>query len=132
MKKDSTAWVWIAAAGLFVLLLLIGGAMYAIPQYRVWQKELAGKALLREAEWSRQIKVEEAKAALESAEMLKEAEIIRAQGMADSIGIVGGELENNPTYVRYLWVQGLHDGSSEIIYVPTEANIPIMEATRLK
>lgn len=27
-------------------------------------------------------------------------------------------------------VEGLHDGSSEVIYVPTEANIPILEATR--
>lgn len=33
-------------------------------------------------------------------------------------------------YIQYLWVQGLHDGSSEVIYVPTEANLPVLEATR--
>jgi hypothetical protein len=29
-----------------------------------------------------------------------------------------------------LWIQGLQDGSSETIYIPTEANLPILEATR--
>lgn len=30
------------------------------------------------------------------------------------------------------WVKGLTDGSSEVIYVPTEANLPILEAGRIK
>lgn len=119
--------------GVVVLLLFcLGGGMYGCPQYNVWQKELAGKAKLREAEWRRQIKIEEAKAVLESADLLRQAEVLRAQGLSEAIVIVGEKLEANPSYIRYRWVEGLHDGTSEIIYVPTEANLPILEATRLK
>ena len=33
-----------------------------------------------------------------------------------------------PEYIKWKWVEGLHDGSSEVIYVPTETNLPILEA----
>ncbi|UCF13227.1 MAG: hypothetical protein JSW06_02940 [Thermoplasmatales archaeon] len=39
-------------------------------------------------------------------------------------------LKQNEAYLRYLWIQGLHDGSSEVIYIPTEANLPILESVR--
>ena len=39
-------------------------------------------------------------------------------------------LENNENYIRWRYIEGLHDGSSEVIYIPTEAGIPIMEAGR--
>ena len=35
-------------------------------------------------------------------------------------------------YITWKWVEGLHDGSSETIYIPTEANLPILEANRRK
>ena len=109
----------------FVLLLL-----WAIPQYKVWTQELNGKALFKEAEWSRQIAVEEARAKKESAVLEAEAEIERAKGVAEANDIVAGSLEGNEEYLRYLWINGLQTNEMQVIYVPTEAGLPILEAGR--
>jgi hypothetical protein len=124
----------IVALVLFVVVTLIGGGMWGCPQYLVWERELSGKAKLREAEWSRQVAVEEAEAKMESAKHLANAEVIRAEGVAEANQIIGESLggTNGEAYLRYLWIQGLHDGTSETIYIPTEAQLPILEATRLK
>jgi regulator of protease activity HflC (stomatin/prohibitin superfamily) len=115
---------------LSIFLGLIALGMWGCPQYSVWQKELSGQAALKEAEWSKQIAVREAEAKKSSAKHLADAEIIRAKGVAEANQIIGKSLKRNEAYLRYLWIQGLQDGSSEIIYIPTEANLPILEATR--
>ena len=104
--------------------------MGGCPIYNVWQKGLSGKASLKQAEWDRQIAVKEAQAKTQSAEFLSQAEVIRAKGVAEANKIIGSGLKDNDAYLRYLWIQGLQDGSSEVIYIPTEANLPILEATR--
>lgn len=122
-------------------LTLICGGCYAIPQYRVWQKGLSGQAELKEAEWNRQIKLKEAEVKKDSAAFNAEAKLIeakgnaaaeieRARGVAEANKIIGQSLKGNESYLRYLWIQGLQDGSSEVIYIPTEGNLPILEATR--
>ena len=111
-------------------VLLFISLFFIWPQYRVWQRELAGKAELAEANWNRQIAVQEAQAKMDSAVHLAKAEVERAKGVAEANTIIGESLKGNESYLRYLWIQGLQDGSSEIIYVPTEANLPILEATR--
>jgi regulator of protease activity HflC (stomatin/prohibitin superfamily) len=117
--------------GCFVgLVVIVVTAMAAYPQYRVYSQRLAGEARLREAESSRKIAIEEAKAKLESAKSLALAEVERAKGVAEANQIIGESLKENEAYLRYLWIQGLQDGSSEVIYVPTEANLPILEAGR--
>ncbi|MBD3362050.1 hypothetical protein GF358_04650 [Candidatus Woesearchaeota archaeon] len=115
---------------IFVVVLILGAILYGFPKYNVWRKELSGKAQLKEAEWSRQIAVEEAKARKESAILDAEAEIERAKGVAKANKIIGDSLKGNEAYLRYLWIQGLQDETSEVIYVPTETNLPILEATR--
>lgn len=114
-----------------ILASVVGGACYAWPQYRVYQQEQSGVAKLREAEHSRLIAVEEAKAARESAKLLAEAEVERAHGVAEANRIIGDSLRENEAYLRYLWIIGLHDGTSETIYIATEAGLPILEAPRL-
>jgi len=57
-----------------------------------------------------------------------EIEVARAKGVAQANEIISGSISEQ--YIQYLWVQGLNDGNSEVIYVPTEANLPILEATR--
>jgi hypothetical protein len=114
-----------------VILMLCGLGAWGCPHYNVWQQGMSGQAKLREAEQSRQIAVEEAKAKFESAKLYAQAEVERAKGVAEANKIIGESLRDNEAYLRYLWVMGLQDGSSEIIYVPTEANLPILEATRL-
>lgn len=120
---------WIIA-GISTLSLAVVIGMWGCPQYNVWQKELAGQAELKKAGWNRKIAIEEAKAKQESAKALAEAEIERAKGVAKANEIIGESLRGNESYLRYLWIQGLQDGSSEVVYIPTEANLPILEATR--
>ena len=118
---------------IIVIIAVIGmivGSLAFFPTYKVWKQEMDGKADLAEAEWSKKIMVEEALAKKDASVYEAEAEVIHAQGVADANKIIGNSLRNNEAYLRYLWIRGLHDGSSEVIYVPTEGNLPILEATR--
>ena len=119
----------IALVSIILIAIVIG--MAVMPVYNVWAKELSGKAELKQAEWNRQIAIQEASARLESAKLDAQAEIERAYGVAEANEIIGVSLQGNEVYLKYLWILGLHDGSSETIYIPTEANLPILEATRL-
>ena len=123
--------VALGTASSWLLFATIGFVLWGCPRYNVWQQEMAGKAEFAKAEQNRKIKTEEAKANLEAEKYNAEAEIERAKGVAESNRIIGEGLKNNEEYLRYLWVKGLSDGTSEVIYVPTEANLPIMEAGRL-
>lgn len=114
--------------GLFVLCGGVGAGMYGCPKYNVWQQGLAGEAELSKAEFSKQVAVQEANAKKESAKSLAEAEVIRAEGVAKANKIIGDSLQGNDAYLRYLWIQGLNDGSGEVVYIPTEANLPLLEA----
>jgi len=113
-------------------IIIMAAFMIIIPKYKVWQKELNGKAMLKEAEWSKQIRIEEAKAKLESATLEAQAEVERAKGVAEANRIIGDSLKGNEGYLRYLWIQGLHDGSSEVVYIPTEAGLPLLEARDIR
>ena len=100
-----------------------------MPNYNVYARELSGKAELREAEWNRQIAVQEAQAIKESATLKAEAEVIRAQGIAEANEIIAGSITTE--YIKYKFIEGLNDGNTEVIYVATEAGLPILEASRL-
>jgi len=117
--------VWQIVALIIVGLLILSGVLWAIPKYNVYQREMNGKAQLKEAEWNRQIAIEEAEAKKVSAELLAEAEVIRAKGIAEANRIIG--LSITESYLKYKFIEGLNDGNTETIYVPTEANIPILE-----
>lgn len=67
---------------------------------------------------------------LQKAKKDAEIEIARAQGIAQSNKIIAGSIDGN--YLRYLWIKGLQTTNMQVIYVPTEGNIPIMEANRFK
>lgn len=119
------------------ILLTIGGIallalilLFGVPVYNVWQQEMTGKAELSRAEQNRQIRIQEAKAKREAAVFEAEAEVERAKGVAQANKIIGESLNENENYLRYLWIQSLNDGNAETIYVPTEANLPILEADR--
>ena len=112
-----------------IVIALIGltlGVMFGWPRYRVWQKEMQGRAAFAEAEQNRQILIEEAKANLEAQKLNAQAEIERAKGMAKSIEIENGKLSE--LYIQYLWVRNIDKMDGDKIYIPTEANMPILEA----
>ena len=106
-----------------VVVAFIGIAMFGMPVYRVWSQEMRGKAQLAEAEQNRRIKVEEARANLEAEKLNAKAEIERAKGAAEAMKIENG------TYIQYLWVKNQENlNEKTVIYIPTEANLPILEA----
>ena len=114
--------------GAVILLLIAATVAMLWPVYRVWEKEMYGKAELAEAEWNRKIVIEEAMARETSAKHDADAEIERARGIAEANKTIAASLEGKDEYLRYLWLQGLKRG--DVIYVPTEAGIPLMEAGR--
>lgn len=117
------------AIGSFVAwacVLLIGGFLFALPHYRVWQQGLAGEAMLRRAEQEKQIMVQQARSEVEAASL-------RAQAIAE----VGKASKEFPEYRLQEFIgafaEALKEGKiNQVIYVPTEANIPILEAGQRK
>ena len=105
----------------FALLIALG--CYASPKYHVWEQGLKGEAKHRKAEQERQVLVERAKAEMQAAEF-----------QAKAIGVVGEAAKKYPEY-RYQEFLRAHSEALErceidLIYVPTEANIPLTEAGR--
>jgi len=111
-----------------ILGFIVMGFAYGFlnKHYSVWAMEMEGKAKLAEATQSRQIQIEQAK-----------GEKMAAEYTAEAIAIVGKAAKAFPEYRTQTFIQSFGDALNngniqKIIYVPTEANIPIMEANRLK
>lgn len=112
--------------GLFILGIIIL-SMWGCPKYSVYSARLEGEAILAHAQSSREVAVAEAKAKMESASLLSQADTIRAHGIARSNQIIGQSLTD--AYLHWFWIDNI-DKSNNVIYVPTEANLPILEAGR--
>ena len=112
------------------ILVFIVAIALVIPWYNVWSQEMEGKAEFAKAEQNRKIKIEEAKANLEAEKLNAQAEVERAKGAAEAIRIENGSI--TPTYIQYLWVRQQSDLSDKtLIYIPTESNLTLLEASRL-
>lgn len=123
----------IGSSLLLIIVFVIALGMWGCPKYDVYSREMTGRAELAQATSNRQIKVNEAMAAEEAAKHLAQAEIQRAKGVAEANKIIGDSLKGNEDYLRYLWIHNLAEAEklgAEVIYVPTEANLPILESTR--
>ena len=57
-----------------------------------------------------------------------EIEVARAQGVAKSNEIIANSITEG--YLRYRWIEGLQTKEKTVIYVPTETNLPLLEAGR--
>lgn len=114
-----------------LLIVFIALMMFAMPHYTVWSQRMAGEAALAKASQDRQIKVQEAIATKDSAGMLADAEAIRAEGVARANHIIGDSLKGNEDYLRYLWIDSLDKTKGQVIYIPTEGNLPVLESQRL-
>ena len=123
---------------LALFLITIGiiiALMFGLPRYNVWQQEMAGKAEMAKAEQNRQILVEEAKARLEAEKLNALAEIERAKGMAGAMKVENGTL--NETYNQYLFIRTLEKLADkgdlpQIIYIPSEGLLPVMDINKKK
>lgn len=131
MLDENTSPISWAFLGLVSIVGLISLGMAGCPHYKVYSQRLEGEALLAHAQSAKEVAVAEAKAKMESAELLAEAEVARAKGVAQANQIIGESLKDNESYLRYLWINNLEANNPTVIYVPTEANLPILEAARL-
>ena len=120
------------------ILGLVAFMLWGFPQLGVYNRTLAGKAALMEAESTRQVRVLEAKAKQESALLEATAESTRAQGSAQAIAALKKELGRSDAYLRWLYIQGLQEqgnnsGEKTVVYIPTDGLVPlpISEAPRL-
>jgi len=120
---DETKTVFKVVAGGFSLTIFIVVLWLAAgPQYGVWSAGMVGEAALMKARQERQILVTQAQAERDAAVM-----------RAEAIRIVGGAAKEFPEYRQQEFIgafaEALKEGKmQQIIYVPTEANIPITEA----
>lgn len=116
---------------ILLFVLTLSGVLWGCPTYKVYSKEQDGRAALAEAQSSRQIAVLEAKARLESAKMLADAEVVRAEGAARANRILQDSLGGPDGYLRYLQIQAIDSKEASLIYVPTEGGLPLLESGRL-
>ncbi len=116
-----------------VLLSFVVGmitlAMWGCPQYSVYEQRLSGEAELAKATYNRQVRVREAEATKEAATLLAEAEVERAKGISGANKIIGESLKGHDEYLHWLYIEALKENkNAQVIYVPTEAGVPILEA----
>ena len=127
MDSDLRIFIRLGLAVAGVVVLGVGGCMYGMPRYNVYHQQMEGEAELAKANFSKQTAIQEAHAKMESAKLLADAEVLRAEGVAKANKIIGDSLTNNEAYLRYLFVNNLEHTQNQVIYVPTEANLPILE-----
>ena len=117
-----------------LLAIILGIALVGMPTYNVYSKQMKGKAAYEEAVQNRRIRVLEAQALLDSAELTAKAEIARARGTNEANRIMAESLGGPDNYLRWAYINMLQEtagkGDRSVIYLPTEAGMPILEAGR--
>jgi len=104
--------------------VIVLGLLWA-PVVGPWAQQRKGMANFNQAEIERKILVELARAERDAASL-----------RAEAIQIVGAAAQQFPEYRKQEYIgafaDALREGKIEqLIYIPTEANIPILEASRL-
>jgi regulator of protease activity HflC (stomatin/prohibitin superfamily) len=118
------AWQWTFRA-LTVGVLAVVAMMAGCPEYAVYKARKEGEAINAQSHGARQALVSQAQAELDA-----------AQRRADAVKIMGQAAKDFPEYRQQEFIgafaHAMQEGRiSQIIYVPTEANIPITESRRL-
>lgn len=133
MKTSTTVAITLSVVAILAFVL------WGAPQLGVYNRTLAGRAALMEAESTRQVRVLEAKAKQESAQLEAQAEVTRAEGSAKAIAALKAELGSSDSYLRWLYIQGLQEqgdksGEKTVVYIPTDGLVPlpISESARAK
>jgi len=120
-----------SAIALLVVAVLI---LVGMPTYNVYSKQMQGKAAYEQAVQDRRIRVLEAQAALDSAQLTAQAEVARARGTNEANRIMAQSLGGPENYLRWSYIHMLEETAGkqgrEVIYIPTEAGMPILEAGR--
>lgn len=115
-----------------IFALMMAWTLLGYPIWKVWASHKEGQADLQRARNEQQIQIAQAQSRLDAAELNKKAAVIEAQAVALQINEIGKQLTQHDLYLKWQWIKMMEERpDSSVIYVPTEANIPILEATRL-
>ena len=120
----------IALAVIVITAVVLLWILWGYPTWNVWASHKAGLADLEQAKKEQQIQIAKAQSRLDAAEINKNAAIIEAQAVAEQIKTIGTQLTSHDLYLKWQWIKMMEERDGETIYVPTEASLPILEATR--
>jgi hypothetical protein len=109
-------------------LIIVPGLFFGFPAFGRYQTLLNAQNELAAQQYLKQVAIATAESKNESAKFEAQAEVTRAEGVAKANAIIGDSLKGNEAYLKYLWINNMNDQAKEVIYVPTEANLPILEA----
>lgn len=119
-KEKQNSYKFEGIVSLLVCLAVAAGIAFGYPNYLVWEQGKQGEAALAKATQDRQIKVQEAEAEMEAA--VKQAEANKT---------LGESIRAYPEAMEQKWVEAIANTSNQVIYLPTEASVPITEAGRM-
>jgi regulator of protease activity HflC (stomatin/prohibitin superfamily) len=119
---------------IIAVVIVVAIALIGLPTYNVYSKQMQGKAAYEEAVQNRRIRVLEAQALLDSAQLTAQAEVARARGTNEANRIMAESLGGPDNYLRWSYINMLGETAGkpgrEVIYIPTEATMPILESSR--
>lgn len=139
MEAEDKKMFWTALFLTGIILVVFISCVFGYQSFKVYSAQQSGKAAYAEADQNRQIRIIEAIAANEAAtsnalakvkiaEAEAKAEVAKAEGVAKANQIIGDGLKNNEDYLRYLWIEKVAGGNHDVIYVPSENGLPLLEA----
>lgn len=119
---------WFIVVGLIILLIAVW-FIWFYPLWNVWASKKSGEAALQEAYREQKIQIAKAEARKQSAVLNKESAIIEAEAVSEQVSKIGKELTNHDLYLKWQWIKMMEEKpNGSVIYVPTEAGLPILEA----
>lgn len=114
-----------AVVGIFLLITLNS---IISPRLNLYKANTEKQAVIAEQKAQSEAAEFAARSAVTQAEAKAEAMIIEARALAESQAIIAETL--TPEYVQYLYVKAIEDNPNQVIYIPTEAGMPILESGR--
>lgn len=111
--------------GIFLLIMLNS---IISPRLNLYRANTEKQAVIAEQKAQSEAAEFAARSAVTQAEAKAEAMIIEARALAESQAIIAETL--TPEYVQYLYVKAIENNPNQVIYIPTETGMPILESGR--
>lgn len=118
----------IGGAALLVVLLIVGGCMAGMPRYNLYKAETAKRERIAEAKAESDAAQYTAEKQVEIAKADRAVREEEAKGIANATETINASL--TPEYITWYFIDQLDNFEGQVIYVPTEGGVPVMEAGR--
>lgn len=134
-EDETFAWRWtkrVTAVGMAIIIFFVGVFFLwklVTPQLNLYKAQTERRAVIAEQKANSEAAEYAARSTVTQAIAKAEAEVERAKGLAKAQHIISQTLTES--YLRYLYIQTLDGDQHQVIYIPTEAGLPILEADRL-